>query len=512
MSLKKECPFCGQSISPTQYAALRDRIRKFEDPAIVRELESLRQEIIQGAQARFESEAAPLRRKLEGYVKKEQELNERSTELALKEKAIDAEVAKRLRSKEKELIEAGQRQARESLKAVQKQKDAQIRELNDQVERLTAEFETRIESELKGRERDLRGNLEKQIEAKYGGLQKKLNDYQAKELEFEKAEQALALREHGIDLEVQKRLSGERDALFKQAAHQVRETYEMEAKEKDQNIQHLREQVAQLQERLQSGSPQVRGYLQQEDLAAYLSELWPDDDITEIRRGVHGADIIQQVRLRTGGIVGSILWESKRTKEFSEKWIEKLREDQREQSADISVLVSLVLPSGVNHFSVRGDIVVSHPLVVDALSSIIRQHLIGMARMRMTAEQRQDKTNELYSYMTGREFQQRITGIVEAAVNLQGLDNREVRSHQRLWAERGKLHARVLKQTALLYGEVAGIVGTLPPVAQLELPASKAELEEAGEETLFGSEGSETVNEEQAEDSDIPPDQEDIPF
>jgi hypothetical protein len=108
----------------------------------------------------------------------------------------------------------------------------------------------------------------------------------------------------------------------------------------------------------------------------------------------------------------------------------------------------------------------------------------------MTEEQRQDKIHDLYAYMTGKEFHQRISGIVESAVNLEGLIGREIRAHERLWAQRKELHEGLLRQTALMYGEVSGIVGTLPPVPQLEFPE--------GTKALEGG------NEESSEDEDIP--------
>lgn len=161
---------------------------------------------------------------------------------------------------------------------------------------------------------------------------------------------------------------------------------------------------------------------------------------------------------------------------------EKLREDQREQKADIAVLVSQVLPQEINQFAVRGDVIIAHPCIVDALSAIVRQHLINLARHKMTEAQRQDKIHDLYAYMTGKEFHHRIAGIIESAVSLDGQVSREMRAHERLWAERRKLHESLLRQTALLYGEVSGIVGTLPPVPQLELCAGAKVLQEADEE------------------------------
>jgi hypothetical protein len=218
-------------------------------------------------------------------------------------------------------------------------------------------------------------------------------------------------------------------------------------------------------------------------LANYLRELYPGDDIKEIKRGVHGADILHKVKLRSGAVAGTILWESKRTKDFRDSWIEKLREDQREQKADLAVLVSQILPDEVSHFSTRGEIIIAHPSMVDALSGIVRQHIVNVARHKLTEVQRQDKIHDLYAYMTGKEFHQRISGIVESAVNLEGLIGREMRAHERLWGQRKKLHEGLLRRPALLYGEVHGIVGTLPPVAQLELPEGTKALKEGTEES-----------------------------
>ncbi len=482
MKHRKQCPFCGQPISAAQYAELHERIRKAEDPAILQELEIVREEISEELRKNLETEYAPLRKQLDAYLEKEKTLNELSTQLALRKRALDAEVSRKIKEKEKELIAAGVQRAKEELQSLAEEKDKQIKGLTATNERLNREMDKRVASLLQDREQQLRDEERKRVEEKYGTLQQKLRKYQQEELELERTKQALALREDGLELEIQKRLSAGRDGLFKEAGQQARELYEMEAKERDRTIQTLKQQVNQLHERLQSGSPQVRGYIQQEDLANFLRELYPNDEITEIKRGVHGADILHRVRLHSGVLAGLILWESKRTKDFHAGWIDKLREDQRDQKADIAVLVSQVLPEEINHFAVRGDVVLAHPTLVDQLSGMVRQYLVNLARQKITTEQRETKVQDLYNYMTGKEFQQRIAGIVEAAANLQELVDREVRSHERLWAQRRKLHGRVVRQSALLYGEIAGIVGTLPPVSQLELPAPANEIEEANEE------------------------------
>jgi hypothetical protein len=428
----KNCPFCGKPITATEYAALREKIRKAEDPAILQEFEVVRKEITKSLRDNMEAEYAPVRRQLDAYIKREKDLNERSTVLELKSKAIEAEVAKKVSASQAALVTEAEKRVRGELQLATKEKDSQIRTLTERISKIDQEIETRVAAGLDDREKTLREGMQKDFDSKSASTLAKLKGYQAKELDFEKARQELAVKEQGLDLEVQKRLSTERDALLKKVSQQARESYEIEAKEKDRNIQLLKQQVDQLQERLLSGSPQIRGYIQQEDLANYLRELYPGDDIEEIKRGVHGADVLQRVKLRSGAVAGTILWESKRTKDFHDSWIEKLREDQREQKADLAILVSQILPEEVSNFATHGDVVIAHPSMIDALSGIVRQHIVNMARHKLTEEQRQDKIHDLYAYMTGKEFHQRISGIVESAVNLEGLIGREMRAHERL--------------------------------------------------------------------------------
>lgn len=483
MEQPTRCPFCGKSLTAAEYAALRERIRKAEDPAILAEFESVRREMERNIKKTVESEYLPLRTQLDAYVNREKELNQRATELDLRDRAIGTEVAKKLNDERAALSAEVERRVRDEAQLSSKQKDAEILRLTKEASRTKQDFEERITAEIRVREPNLRAEMEQEFQRRQAGALAKLKEYQARELELETTRGDLELKEQGIELEVQKRLSGQREAIFTAASQQARETYEMNAKEKDRKIEMMNKQIAALNERSHSASPQDRGYIQQADLAKYLTELYSadGDEVRETKRGVNGADILHKVKLRSGAVAGIILWESKRAKDFNPSWIEKLREDQREQKADIAAIVSHVIPDEINYFAIRDNVIVAHVSIVDALSSILRQQLIGLARHKMTQEQRQGKVDELFAYMTGNEFHQRICGIAEAIFNLEGLTEQEVRAHNRSWGHRRKIHERLAKQTALLYGEVSGIVGTLSPVPQLELPESADVLEGKGD-------------------------------
>ena len=85
----------------------------------------------------------------------------------------------------------------------------------------------------------------------------------------------------------------------------------------------------------------------------------------------------------------------------------------------------------------------------------------------------------LYRYLSGDQFRRRIEAMVEAFATLQTGLNRERTAMERIWKEREKQIERVLANTAGMYGEVRGIVGSsLPGVPALELDATAGMVED----------------------------------
>ena len=207
----------------------------------------------------------------------------------------------------------------------------------------------------------------------------------------------------------------------------------------------------------------------------------------EISKGVRGADVLQTVRSGAIGDAGSIYWESKRTKDFHPGWLAKLRQDQQEKKADIAALVTAVLPEGAEDFVIMDGVVVVHPRLLEPIAGLIRQYLLNLARQRVTLEQREGKIHELHSYMTGKEFFQRVAAIVEAQSRLSGLNDTERRAHERTWSLRDQMHLRIGRSVAQLYGDIEGLVGSLPPVQGLQLPAARIESEPHQKEHKPGS-------------------------
>src|SRR5262249_48287155 len=123
--------------------------------------------------------------------------------------------------------------------------------------------------------------------------------------------------------------------------------------EKDKVIGDLRRQLEDAVRKAQQGSQQIQGEVAELDLEHQLRQAFPRDEFEVVSTGQRGADIVQRV-MDPHGLVGTITYEVKNTKNFMEGWIPKLREDQRAKGAELAVLVSAMLPKDITTFANRG--------------------------------------------------------------------------------------------------------------------------------------------------------------
>ena len=230
----------------------------------------------------------------------------------------------------------------------------------------------------------------------------------------------------------------------------------------------------------EQGSQQAQGEVFELEIEDLLRQHFPFDIIEAIPRGTHGGDVLQQVHDNLGRECGTILWESKRTKVWSDGWLPKLRDDQRAARAHLAVLATVEMPKGLSTFGNIDGVWVTSRACLLGLAAALRAGLVEVARTRKSMEGQQTKIEFLYSYFSGPEFTQRIEGIVEAFIAMKGDLEAERRSMQRLWAKREKQLDRAVANTAGLYGDVGGILGAkLPQIAQLELAPLTDEYQDA---------------------------------
>ena len=316
--------------------------------------------------------------------------------------------------------------------------------------------------EQKVKEINLLQDILKQRDAKLAEAQKAQAELIRKQRELDDAKRELDLT---IEKKVQADLSAEREKAKKEAEEELK----LKVTEKDQTITAMQRQIEDLKRRAEQGSQQLQGEVQELELEALLGAKFPRDTIQPVAKGEFGGDVLQRVVGPLGQRCGTILWESKRTKNWSDGWLPKLREDQRAAKAEIAVLISQVLPKDVETFGFVDGIWVAHPRVALPVALSLRQTLIEVACVRQASEGQQSKMEMVYQYLTGPRFRQRIQAIVEAFSSMRDDLDRERKAITKQWAKREEQIDRVMQATVGMYGDLQGIAGkTLQEIEGLE--------------------------------------------
>jgi hypothetical protein len=321
-------------------------------------------------------------------------------------------------------------------------------------------------------------DVEKQfLEGQLAEEGRRCREAQQAELELRKEKGALEDRARELDLEVARRVDGEKQRLAEQQ--------NLRLKEKDKLIDDLRTALEEARRKSEQGSQERQGEVLEIDIEAELARRFPRDVILPVAKGARGADLVHEVRDRAQRVCGTIVWEIKNTRHWQPAWIDKLKVDQRAIGANLAVLVSTALPDSVVEFGRVDGVWVAGLRAWPALAVALREQLIEVAFAHAAAEGKHEKMEFLYRYLAGDQFRRRIEATVEAFTALQrGLDG-ERRAMERIWKEREKQIDRVLANTAGMYGEVRGILGTtVPPVPALELDAVAGRLEDVAADII----------------------------
>jgi hypothetical protein len=287
----------------------------------------------------------------------------------------------------------------------------------------------------------------------------KLADAQKAQAQYVQKERALEDQRRELDLTVQRRVTEGLSAVRSQVRAEVEETLKLKVLEKEQTISSMQKQIDVLKRKAEQGSQQLQGEVQELELEALLGSKFPLDSILPVRKGEGGGDVLQRVSGGPGQSCGAILWETKRTKNWSDSWLPKLREDQRNSKADLAVIVSHALPKDVESFEWVDGVWVTHPRLMIPLATVLRQGLVEVEAARKASEGQQTKAEMVYQYLAGPRFRQRIQAIVEAFTCMQEDLEKEKRATLRLWAKRDEQISRVMHSTVGMYGDLQGIAG-----------------------------------------------------
>ncbi len=288
---------------------------------------------------------------------------------------------------------------------------------------------------------------------------RQLQDLQKKELDLLRDKNALEEKQKNMEVEIEKRFLEKRKEIEDSAIKREQELFDLKTKEYKVQMEQQQKLIEELKRKSEQGSMQLQGETQELLLEEILLDHFPFDLIEEVGKGVEGADCIQQIRNNSGHIVGKIIYESKRTKAWSNAWIDKLKTDMRNSNSDVAILVTQVYPKGMSQFGERDGVWICNFNEVSSVAYMLRNGIIRIQEVQRMQENKGDKMQMLYDYLTGNEFRGQMAAIVEGFMSMKQSISRERIQMEKLWKEREKQLEKVLLNTSGMYGSVKGIAG-----------------------------------------------------
>ena len=364
-------------------------------------------------------------------------------------------------------------------------------------EQQKSEQEKLIAEKVTSQVKNEKAALEKELKTKIEGEQSERIELIEKELQ-EKSEQVKELYRTKVEIEKIKRekneLKGNLEAenaviLNQQIAEEkdrIRKSEqiknELVVKELQKQLEDQKKLTEEMTRKQEQGSMQLQGEVQELGIEEWLSDNFPLDTITEIKKGERGADCLQVVHTRTKQNCGTIYYESKRTKEFQNNWLEKFRDDIREKGANIGVLVTGVFPRGMERMGLVDGIWVCSYDEFKGLCVVLRESIIQLSSVVSAQENKGEKMVMLYDFLTSNEFRLQVEAIVEGFTQMQTDLNSEKRSIMGHWKKREKQIQKVLLNTNHMYNSIKGIAGSaIQPIKILELSEPTTDELEDGE-------------------------------
>lgn len=328
-------------------------------------------------------------------------------------------------------------------------------------------LETEIQEQLR---KSISGEFEnklRMLENNNKDNEEKLKEARKKELDFLQKEQQLQNKEAELELTLQKRLQQERAGIQEQIRSQELEKnavkekdFQLKLKEMQMQLDEQKKLADEMKRRAEQGSIQRQGEVQELLLEEILKENFPFDLIEEVGKGVEGADCMQVVRNSIGKECGKIIYESKRTKTWNNNWLEKLKADKRNRGADVAILVTQIFPKDMERFGERDGIWLCTFAEVNSVAHLIRNGILQVYEVQKSGENKGDKMQLLYNYLTGNEFRGQVESIVEGFMAMKNGITKERVQMEKIWKEREKQLEKVLINTSGMYGSVKGIAGS----------------------------------------------------
>lgn len=330
-------------------------------------------------------------------------------------------------------------------------KEALQKQLQEQLTKtITSDFENKI----------------LQLQQSAHDTEEKLKEARKKELEFLKKEMELQKQQEEMEIQLQKKLLEARQQLKEdvqkneaEKVAQMQAEFQLRLAEKDKQLEDQRKLAEQMKQKAEQGSMQLQGEVQELLLEDLLRSTFPFDVVEEVGKGVRGADCIQVVHNRLGAVAGKIIYESKRTKDFSNEWIEKLKTDMRNLSADVAIIVTQALPKDMERFGEKDGVYVCTFAEIRSVAALLRNALLKISEVKKSQHNQGDKMVMLYDYLVSNEFGEQWKAIREGFMSMKLSIQKERDAMERLWKAREKQLEKVLLNATHIRGSIEGIAG-----------------------------------------------------
>lgn len=358
---------------------------------------------------------------------------------------LEEKLSKETEAKHREEIDKLKQEKQELVEG----KEKEIEEIKKRTtEKIKLEVRESIANEIKDKEEQI---LE---------LKKRANLAEEQEIKIRKEKRQLEEDKEKFEVEKQRQIDQEREAIKKQAIQTVEEKDRFKFAEYEKQLLDMRRAVDEAQRRSNLGSQQLQGEVLELDFEKLLKITFPNDLIEPIEKGVKGADVRQTVFSPRGVNCGVILWETKRTKVWDDKWPEKLKEDLRAEKAHIPVIVSTVMPKGFKNPLGHKDGVeiVSFELAIPT-ANLLRKRLLDVGYQKSVSAHKGEKSENLYRYITSHEFRQQVEAMVETYFQMKNQIAKERMSYEKMWQSREKQIDKIFTSTANIAGSIQGEIG-----------------------------------------------------
>jgi hypothetical protein len=400
----------------------------------IRLTESLAAPLIEATRKQFREQLAA--KDIE-FAKKESILQQQQEELAKARDSIEEQVTERLNAARNQIVAA---EAKKAQAAAASEFDAINKQLAETKQTLTEN-------------------------------NKKLAEAQQAQADVLRKQRSLDDEKRELNLTIEKRVQATQAGILAKAKLEAEEALKFKISEKDQQLLAMTKQIEDLKRRAEQGSQQAQGEALELELESLLKNKFPTDAIEPVGKGEFGGDIVQRVNGALGQTAGVILWEFKRTKNWSDSWLAKLRDDQRSAKADVALIISQALPRNIETFDLVDGVWVAHTRCAIPVAVALRHLLIEVAGSRNAQHGQMTKMEQVYQYLTGSRFRQRIEAAIEKFGDMKDDLDKERKFMTKQWAKRETQIISVIAATAGMYGDLQGIAGkSLPEIQNLDVP------------------------------------------